>query len=182
MKHWIASNLSRAEKIENIRKDILNAPHHVFGDHSKCSDYFCDKTNHSDDVNIIPEMKRSGLYNNIMQALARLLENSKSLLYNLNTNFPEQFNSVVAKHLGGKRVNFCCGLSYEGRCDCASISFNTGRLVSYMKKFVSGSSELDKNSVIYKIESARLKRREIKARPGYRRKVIISKFVSPQFI
>lgn len=178
------TDLSQAEKIENIRKDILNAPHHVFGEHLKCSNYFCDKETHKNDVNCIPEMKKSGMYNNIMHALARLLENAKSLLYNLNTNFPEQFNSVIAKHLGGKRVNFCTGLSYEGRVDCSSISFNTGRLVSHMKKFLSGNIELNKQTLIYKIESGRLKRRETTAKPGYLRKVkvFITKFISFQFI
>ncbi|KAG4076108.1 hypothetical protein HA402_011454 [Bradysia odoriphaga] len=172
VKHWIQSDKSKAEKIENIRKDILNAPHHVFGDHSKCSDYFCDKDKHKDDLSRIPDMKKSGLYNNIMQALARLLENARSLLYNLNTNFPEQFNSIIAKHLGGKRVNYCTGLSYAGRVDCAAISFNTGRLVGQMKKFLSGESTLNENSVIYKIESARLKRRENTTKRGYQRKVL----------
>ncbi len=171
MKHWIASNVTQAEKIENLRKDILNAPHHAFGDHSKCSDYFCDKKKHANDINSIPEMKKSGMYNSIMQALARLLENAKSLLYNLNTNFPEQFNSVIAKHLGGKRVNFCTGLSYAGRVDCAAISFNTGRLVSSMNQFLSGETDLNKNTIIYKIETARLKRRENAVKPGYQRKV-----------
>lgn len=172
MKHWIASSLSDAEKIENIRKDILNVPHHTFGDHSKCNDYFCDKEKHENDVNTIPEKKKSGMYNNIMNALARLLENAKSLLYNLNTNFPEQFNSIIAKHLGGKRVNYCTGGSYEGRCDCASISFNTGRLVSHMRKFILNEAEVNPHTIIYKIESTRLKRREKKAKAAYLRKVL----------
>lgn len=165
--------MTKAEKIENIRKDILNAPHHIFGDHSKCNDYFCDKEKHKNDNNCIPEMKKNGMYNNIMHALARLLENAKSLLYNLNTNFPEQFNSVIAKHLGGKRVNFCTGLSYAGRVDCAVISFNTGRLVSNVRKFVLSESDLNQNTVTYKIESARLKRREIVSKPSYQRKKVI---------
>lgn len=160
----------------------MNAPHHIFGDHSKCSNYFCDREKHKNDVNSIPQMKKSGIYTNIMHALARLLENAKSLLYNLNTNFPEQFNSVIAKHLGGKRVNFCTGLSYEGRVDCAAISFNTMRLVSYMRKFVSGSTELNQNTIIYKIESARLKRRENVSKPGYLRKVLIVNTIDFVFI
>lgn len=110
------------------------------------------------------------MYNNIMHALARLLENARSLLYNLNTNFPEQFNAIVAKHLGAKRVNFCTALSYEGRVDCSVISFNTGRLVSHVRKFVLNETEINQKTIIYKIESTRLKRRENPTKPGYLRK------------
>lgn len=32
-----------AEKVDNLRKDILNSPKHILGDHTTCSKYFCRK-------------------------------------------------------------------------------------------------------------------------------------------
>lgn len=41
-------------------------------------------------------------------------------------NRAEQFNSVVAKVVGGKRINFSLKYSYAARCYAAVVIFNTG--------------------------------------------------------
>lgn len=51
--------------------------------------------------------------------------NAESLLYNVDTDAAETYNSVVAKFVGGKRVNYSLKGSYEARCKAAAISFNT---------------------------------------------------------
>lgn len=36
VKYWKQINSSKINQIINLRKDILNSPHHIFGDHAEC--------------------------------------------------------------------------------------------------------------------------------------------------
>lgn len=56
------------------------------------------------------------------EATTQIALHSKSLLHNLNNNRAEQFNSIVAKHVGGKRVNFSKMKSCTARCNAAVAS------------------------------------------------------------
>lgn len=58
----------------------------------------------------------------------RLSRNSKSLLFDQDSNVAERYNSIVAKTVGGKRVNFSTGDSYRYRCHAAVIQHNSGKL------------------------------------------------------
>lgn len=60
-----------------------------------------------------------------MAATRYLSNNSKSLLADVNTNVVEQFNSIIAKYTGGKRINFTLKRSNKSRCMAATISANT---------------------------------------------------------
>lgn len=62
----------------------------------------------------------------ISVALRRVVNNSKSLIYDVDNNICEQFNSIINKHIGGKRVNFMQKQSYNSRVYTAVVSFNTG--------------------------------------------------------
>ncbi|KAJ8877089.1 hypothetical protein PR048_021541 [Dryococelus australis] len=75
---------------EELRKDILNSPFHVFGDHSKCSErqYFCDGLPKPREVNLVQ----------------RAASNASSLILDVDNNMAENYNSVVAKFVGGKRI------------------------------------------------------------------------------
>ncbi|KAK5641655.1 hypothetical protein RI129_010202 [Pyrocoelia pectoralis] len=42
--HATQINNSMHTKAELLRKDIINGPRHIFGDHSNCEDYFCSKS------------------------------------------------------------------------------------------------------------------------------------------
>ncbi|CAH1101773.1 unnamed protein product [Psylliodes chrysocephalus] len=96
-KYRIAENTSFDEKIKNLKKDIINAPSHVFGEHLKCQEikYFkCDKT---DVNNLVPPMKECGLYRDVEICLNRIILNIDSLLYNMDNNTAEHYNSLVSE-------------------------------------------------------------------------------------
>ncbi|GFU13760.1 uncharacterized protein NPIL_38891 [Nephila pilipes] len=88
-----------------LQKHILNAPYHVFGVHQNCVDSVC-SIQRKNDTNWIPDLLQSGLLYRIMNVVNNLADNSKSLLFSANNNCVEQFHSIVAKFIGGKRVNF----------------------------------------------------------------------------
>lgn len=126
-KHWINENIDHDKKVEFLRRDILNAPSHVFGEHLGCAEigYFkCERN--TNDPNFVPAMTDCGIYRDIEICLNRLILNIHSLLLNMTNNLAEQYNSVVCKFVGGKRVNFSLRGSYKTRCEAASLSFNTG--------------------------------------------------------
>ncbi|KAF0740340.1 Uncharacterized protein FWK35_00011062, partial [Aphis craccivora] len=51
-------------------------------------------------------METCGLWADISGAKNIVAYHAQSLIYNVNNNTVEGFNSVVAKFIGGKRVNF----------------------------------------------------------------------------
>lgn len=53
-----------------------------------------------------------------------LVYHIESLMYNYNNNAAELYNSILAKFVGGKRVNFCLKGSYE--LNAAVIAYNSG--------------------------------------------------------
>lgn len=120
-------DVSKTCKVLNLRKDIQNIPNHIFGDHTKCASYFCkpDKKN-KETVNMIPTLKKDKTYEEIMKNLNRLTQNSESLIEDVDSNISEQFNSKVAKFVGGKRINYSTGPSYRDRCLLAVLQHNTG--------------------------------------------------------
>lgn len=62
----------------------------------------------------------------IYSILRRVADNSKSLVLDVDNNFCEQFNSIINKHIAGKRINFTQKQSYTTRLQTAIMSFNTG--------------------------------------------------------
>ncbi|XP_031350061.1 uncharacterized protein LOC116175858 [Photinus pyralis] len=111
-------------KVALLKKDIENGPNHIFGDHSNCDGYFC--CGNKDQENLVPTLKLSGIFEPIVTANRRLANNAASLLQDVDTNAAESYNSVVAKFVGGKRINYSLKNSYQTRCEAASISYNTG--------------------------------------------------------
>lgn len=51
-------------------------------------------------------METCGLWTDILGARNIVAHHSPSLIYNVNNNVVEGFNNVIAKYVGGKRVNF----------------------------------------------------------------------------
>lgn len=66
--------------------------------------YFCKADSTS--KNYVPEMEACGLWQDIIAAKNVVAFHADSLIHNLNNNFVESYNSVVAKFVGGKRVNY----------------------------------------------------------------------------
>lgn len=58
----------------------------------------------------------------------------------VDNNACEQFNSVINKFLGGKRINFTQKNSYSTRVQAAVVSFNSGEYLRTVKKFVTHKS------------------------------------------
>jgi hypothetical protein len=94
------------QKTENLTNDILNAPAHIFGDHSKCAPYFCKNVGQVTNVVEYSEFLNSSLFISFIQALKRVATLSSSLLYDVDNNSVESYNSIVNKFVGGKRINF----------------------------------------------------------------------------
>lgn len=117
------SHLPHAEKVRLLRNDIHNGPSHVFGEHSNCAEYFCTKKD-SGEENWVQRMKQSGLFQDIMYSTERMTRNAESLVLNMDNNAAELYNSLVAKFVGGKRINFSTRRSYGTRCEAAAISYN----------------------------------------------------------
>lgn len=156
IKHWTKEDVEEHVKIISLRKDIINGPCHIFGDHTNCREYFCKK---AIETNYIPEMTTSGMYKvsfcrcfqnqwwsglfllmtlvyhnknithfflqEIQRAANTVAHKTESLLFDTDNNKVESFNSVIAKFIGGKRVNFCKRNSYQMRCEAAVVSFNS---------------------------------------------------------
>ncbi|XP_046396856.1 uncharacterized protein LOC124163807 [Ischnura elegans] len=125
------------KKTQLLERDILNSPSHIFGEHEKCKiGYFCDGKVKSDQKNYIPELKRSGVYEKLMCIVKNISRHSRSLIYDVDNNPVEHYNAVIAKLIGGKRVNYALSRSYKGRCDGAVVSFNSGNPLRSLYKNV----------------------------------------------
>jgi len=48
-------NYAHNEKVNLLKKDIMNGPYHVFGLHTNCSEYFCKKKK-INEINYVPDM------------------------------------------------------------------------------------------------------------------------------
>ncbi|KAE9524511.1 hypothetical protein AGLY_015099 [Aphis glycines] len=132
--------LHHNEKVELLKQDILNSPYHVFGNYSNCANYFCDGPKESE-VNLVPQMENCGLFKDILGARNIVAHHAQSLIHNVNNNAVEGFNSVVAKYVGGKRVNFSSRGSYSARCNTAVTSYNFGpKYISNLHKQITNTS------------------------------------------
>lgn len=116
--------ITEEEQVENLRRDCINIPHHVFGDHGKCAKYFCKGKLKENELNHVPLMKELGIFQKIENAFERVIYNCDSLIKKLNNNLCESCNSLHAKTGGGKRINFTQRSSYTARICAAVIQFN----------------------------------------------------------
>ncbi|XP_046144009.1 uncharacterized protein LOC123988344 [Osmia bicornis bicornis] len=129
-----------ADQIKNLKTDMKNVASHVFGEHQECQRlaYFCKKYSDPNRVNYVPQLKECGIYQSIEEAMQPLFPQAESLLYGLNNNAVESFNNVIAKFIGGKRINFGRKGSYQGRVSAAVLHFNSresfSRLSTAMNK------------------------------------------------
>ncbi|GBP49716.1 hypothetical protein EVAR_33470_1 [Eumeta japonica] len=146
-----AQNYLFTEKVKNLHKDIMNIPKHVFGDHSDCEDYYCspEKKLEIDNVPNIRELMASLISN-----ASALAYHAQSLIYKLNKNRAEQLNSVIAKYVGGKRINYALKNSYALRCYAAVVAFNTGTPIYTLYKTISKKSP---SAAVKKLEDCKRK-------------------------
>lgn len=107
-----------------LRKDITNSFLHILGDHRQCELYFC-KGSKSNETNYFSLAQKSGIFQEFSQVVSRLANNADSLLLNVDNNICEQFNSIINKHLSGKRINYSQRQAYNVRVEAAVLAHNT---------------------------------------------------------
>ncbi|KAL4085368.1 hypothetical protein QTP88_027227 [Uroleucon formosanum] len=117
-------NQSDNDKRLGLRKDILNSFYHILGSHAQCEDYFCHGPKLNEN-NFVDDAEKSKVIDEITQLANRLVTHADSLLMNVDNNVCEQFNSIINKHLSGKRINFSQRQSYNTRVEAAVVSYNT---------------------------------------------------------
>jgi len=85
----------KENSVAGFRNDILNVVHHVFGNHSSCSKYFCNKT---DDINYMEKIVSTDrmFIDSVMQPVRYLARHTSSLILNVDSNIVESFNSIIA--------------------------------------------------------------------------------------
>lgn len=110
------------EKITFLKSDIINSLRHILGNHENCQNYFC-KT-----VSMVEEnfytLENTDIYEKLVKLSENVSKHASSLLHNKDSNYAEVFNSIVAKYIGRKRINYCKNGSYEGRCHGAVLAYN----------------------------------------------------------
>lgn len=118
---------------------MYNIPYHILGQHSKCDTYFCKKKT-SVEENWVLRAENSEMMLEINNIVNRLVMNSKSLILDLDNNVCEQFNSVINKYIGGKRVNLSQRNAYNARVEAAVIAFNSKQYLRVINKKITTKS------------------------------------------
>lgn len=85
----------------------------------------------------------------------RVANHARSSIEDVDTNTVERFNSIIAKYVGGKRINFTMRRSYQGRCAAAVLSPNTRKPIYTVQKKILGRSP---RNTIKQMEENRLKK------------------------
>jgi hypothetical protein len=104
------------------------------GQHTNCDVYYCKGSNALNSICLVQEAENSGMMRELQNIMSRLTINAESLIENKTNNLCEQFNSIINKHIAGKRINFCGRRSYNTRVEAAVISFNSKQLLRKIHK------------------------------------------------
>ncbi|XP_063235828.1 uncharacterized protein LOC134541192 [Bacillus rossius redtenbacheri] len=113
-------NTIQNNRIQGLKYDIENGTSHVFGEHLECRKlgYFCNNRKEGE-INYVPELSKKWSVFSTHSTQAR------SLIFDVDNNAAEHFNSVIAKFSGGKCINYTTRRSYQGRCAAAVVAHNT---------------------------------------------------------
>lgn len=116
-----------------LRKDISNSVLHRLGYHNKCAAYFCSGPKVGE-INLVPEAEKTGIMTDIRNIVHRLVIHADSLIESVDTNPCEQFNAIINKHIGAKRINFTQGSNYKTRVEAAVVAFNSKNYIRTIHK------------------------------------------------
>lgn len=161
----INKNLPIDEGVNNIYHDITNAAYHALGDHRQCHTRYCTKEK-SIACSTIAQIEHSALWFRLKVILQSVASKCRSLLEDVDTNPVERFNNIVAKFMGGKRVNFTTRRAYQSRCHAAVVSYNTNRPLYTLHKKMLGKSP---SSCIKRVDKKKEMKRK-QANMGHRKK------------
>ncbi|KAF4522566.1 hypothetical protein B566_EDAN012857 [Ephemera danica] len=120
----LQTNLPMRDRIQLLRKDMTNAANHYFGEHKNCEQYYCQGAKDSE-KNLMPKLRATGIDIQIQKHLSYYAVYATSLIHDLSSNYAEHYNSIVAKFIGGKRINWTQRQSYKDRCNMGVISYNS---------------------------------------------------------
>ena len=84
--------------------DILNVSYHVFGDHTKYSD-FCEKKSDESEINFVPSLEKAGLFHPVQEVMNYYSTFADSFMYHATSNESESFNGIICKEINGKGIN-----------------------------------------------------------------------------
>lgn len=118
---------------------MFNSPYHVLGQHSKCDTYFCNEKNLNEN-NWVKHAEISGMMIEINNIVNRLVINSGSLIVDVDNNICEQFNSLINKYIGGKRINLSQRNTYNTRIEAAVVAFNSKQYLRAINKHITKKS------------------------------------------
>lgn len=157
----------KTEAVASFRNEIQNSILHAFGNHENCKNYYCskEKTQQSN-----MEIKSTTFWFRIQTILQSLLSKSRSMLEDVDTNAVERFNSVIAKVVGGKRINLSLRQGYRARFNAAVVSFNNPYPRHLLHTKFLGKSP---KSILKKFEERRLIKRKLnKAKPHNKNRML----------
>lgn len=118
--------------VELLFNDILLSHRHAFGDHSRCKNYFCTQVGTVNKEKVSVDFFTSALWQRIDFPVQGVAAHSRSLIHDVDSNRAENFHSLVAKFVGGKRINFSKKNSYQVRLHAAAVGFNKKRSISLL--------------------------------------------------
>lgn len=134
-------------RTQKIFEDIQTVHLHAFDNHTKCKSYFCNSS--QTEGNIPQDFFTSALWQKICYYINNIAGHSRSLVHDVDSNIVESFHSVVAKFVGGKRVNYSCRRGYQTRCSASAVNFNTKRKpMSILYKTIVGVSPKGKMNTL----------------------------------
>ncbi|RVE44807.1 hypothetical protein evm_010520 [Chilo suppressalis] len=158
----------KPEALAGFRNDVQNSVRHAYGDHAKCNNYYCLKAKTTQSH---MEIENTLLWFRMQTIIQSVVSKSKSMLEDVDANTVERFNSVIAKIVGGKRINFSLRRGYQARCNAAVVSFNNPYPRHLLKKTILGKSP--KKSVLKRFEERRLAKRKLnKERPHQKNRML----------
>ncbi|XP_043470863.1 uncharacterized protein LOC122504047 [Leptopilina heterotoma] len=124
--------LTIAQKIELLYQDIQNVASHCLGEHKNCErlNWPCKGRNLLGEDNMIPLIKNTQSYAQVVEELRLLGRYSESLLYKVTTNVVESANNNICKVISGKRICYNMKESYTVRCHAPAMQFTTKKVLS----------------------------------------------------
>ncbi|KAF2886306.1 hypothetical protein ILUMI_19865 [Ignelater luminosus] len=141
--------------VEDLKADLLNGPNHVYNDHSKCKQTYCESVGDKENGKIL-ELKNTGIYHHVHGALDRLVAKGHQLIDNETNNRAELYMSILCKFNAGKRLNLTQRGSFETRANISGLT-SPGE---HFKKYVANLQHQEANrKERNKTTSTRVKRK-----------------------
>ena len=125
-----SEDIPKTEKLAKFENDIFVIFDHIYGRHSACSTLPIPCQPEPDEMDVIPQLHRIGIYVALEEAVRYLSCHAESLLEKVTNNVAEGANSIINKFNYGKRINHCAKNSYEMRVYGATVQHNTQEVLS----------------------------------------------------